>query len=170
MDYHLLLQQFEELQAKYSNVKRHYFERDAQVIELQNTVAAQRRSISEASLNSVHHGSDSIDSGIGDETDNVDPQFGSTEQPLHGIDNCTTLVRGLFRRGASVQDYDISELAKITTAEKHVAQLIDERSALYRELEEKKLEQLRFNVEACRLMKENVRLRNELAEFKRQAR
>ena len=121
-------------------------------------------------MNSAQCGSDSIDSWIGDETDSVDPQSGSPEPPLHGIDICTRPVRGLFPRGASVQDYDITQMARITRTEKHIAQLIDERSALHQELEEKKLEQLRFNVEACRLMKENVRLRGELAEFKRRAR
>ena len=50
LDYHQLLQRHEELQAKYSKVKRYYFEREAQVTQLQNTVANQRLSMSKTSL------------------------------------------------------------------------------------------------------------------------
>ncbi|KAL4867900.1 hypothetical protein BDV12DRAFT_109635 [Aspergillus spectabilis] len=45
-----LLQKLDELQAKYSKVKRYYFERDAQVQQLQNTVAHQRMAISRTVL------------------------------------------------------------------------------------------------------------------------
>ncbi|KAL4790994.1 hypothetical protein BDV19DRAFT_371448 [Aspergillus venezuelensis] len=45
-----LLQKHEELQAKYSKVKRYYFERDAQVQSLQNTVAHQRMAVSRTVL------------------------------------------------------------------------------------------------------------------------
>ncbi|KAL5332728.1 hypothetical protein BJX70DRAFT_105886 [Aspergillus crustosus] len=45
-----LLQRLDELQAKYSKVKRYYFERDAQVQQLQNTVAHQRMAISRTVL------------------------------------------------------------------------------------------------------------------------
>lgn len=50
LDYNQLLGKYEELQAKYSKVKRYYFERDAQVTQLQNTVANQRLSMSKTSL------------------------------------------------------------------------------------------------------------------------
>ncbi|KIV82785.1 hypothetical protein PV11_04864 [Exophiala sideris] len=50
LDYNQLLQRHEELQAKYSKVKRYYFEREAQVTQLQNTVANQRLSMSRTSL------------------------------------------------------------------------------------------------------------------------
>ncbi|KAL4973606.1 hypothetical protein BDW66DRAFT_100688 [Aspergillus desertorum] len=45
-----ILQKYEELQAKYSKVKRYYFERDAQVQQLQNTVAHQRMAVSRTVL------------------------------------------------------------------------------------------------------------------------
>lgn len=50
LDFLQLLQRHEELQAKYSKVKRYYFEREAQVTQLQNTVANQRLSMSKTSL------------------------------------------------------------------------------------------------------------------------
>ena len=55
MDYGLLLQKHEELQAKYSKVKRYYFEREAQVTQLQNTVATQRLSMSKTSLDDAQY-------------------------------------------------------------------------------------------------------------------
>jgi hypothetical protein len=45
-----LLQKHDELQAKYSKVKRYYFEKDAQVQQLQNTVAHQRMAVSRTVL------------------------------------------------------------------------------------------------------------------------
>ncbi|KAL3458598.1 hypothetical protein BJX64DRAFT_219626 [Aspergillus heterothallicus] len=50
IDIAALLQKHEELQAKYSKVKRLYFERDAQVQQLQNTVAHQRMAVSRTVL------------------------------------------------------------------------------------------------------------------------
>ncbi|KAL2845681.1 hypothetical protein BJY01DRAFT_234893 [Aspergillus pseudoustus] len=50
IDIPALLQKHEELQAKYSKVKRYYFERDAQVQQLQNTVAHQRMAVSRTVL------------------------------------------------------------------------------------------------------------------------
>ncbi|KAL2869802.1 uncharacterized protein BJX67DRAFT_321440 [Aspergillus lucknowensis] len=50
IDVQALLQKHEELQAKYSKVKRYYFERDAQVQQLQNTVAHQRMAVSRTVL------------------------------------------------------------------------------------------------------------------------
>lgn len=55
MDYPQLLQKYEELQAKYSKVKRYYFEREAQVTQLQNTVATQRLSMSKTSLDDAQY-------------------------------------------------------------------------------------------------------------------
>lgn len=55
LDYHQLLQRHEELQAKYSKVKRYYFEREAQVTQLQNTVANQRLSMSKTSLDDAQY-------------------------------------------------------------------------------------------------------------------
>lgn len=55
LDYHQLLQRHEELQAKYSKVKRYYFEREAQVTQLQNTVASQRLSMSKTSLDDAQY-------------------------------------------------------------------------------------------------------------------
>ncbi|KAI1905691.1 hypothetical protein LOZ12_006682 [Ophidiomyces ophidiicola] len=46
IDVRALIQKHEELQAKYIKVKRYYFEREAQVQQLQNTVAHQRMSTS----------------------------------------------------------------------------------------------------------------------------
>ncbi|KAL4939402.1 hypothetical protein BDV06DRAFT_37172 [Aspergillus oleicola] len=50
LDVRSLLQKHEELQTKYSKVKRYYFERDAQVQSLQNTVAHQRMAVSRTVL------------------------------------------------------------------------------------------------------------------------
>ncbi|KAL2842832.1 hypothetical protein BJX68DRAFT_257630 [Aspergillus pseudodeflectus] len=50
IDIQALLQKHDELQAKYSKVKRYYFERDAQVQQLQNTVAHQRMAVSRTVL------------------------------------------------------------------------------------------------------------------------
>ncbi|KIW40518.1 uncharacterized protein PV06_07709 [Exophiala oligosperma] len=55
LDYHQLLQRHEELQAKYSKVKRYYFEREAQVTQLQNTVANQRMSMTRTSLDDAQY-------------------------------------------------------------------------------------------------------------------
>ncbi|KAH2795788.1 hypothetical protein KXW05_005745 [Aspergillus fumigatus] len=50
IDVRALLQKHDELQAKYSKVKRYYFEKDAQVQQLQNTVAHQRMAVSRTVL------------------------------------------------------------------------------------------------------------------------
>ncbi|RMZ86358.1 hypothetical protein DV736_g6418, partial [Chaetothyriales sp. CBS 134916] len=55
MDFNQLVQRYEELQAKYSKVKRYYFEREAQVTQLQNTVATQRLSMSKTSLDDAQY-------------------------------------------------------------------------------------------------------------------
>ncbi|KAF9886890.1 hypothetical protein FE257_011013 [Aspergillus nanangensis] len=49
-DLKTLIQKHDELQAKYSKVKRYYFEKDAQVQHLQNTVAHQRMAVSRTVL------------------------------------------------------------------------------------------------------------------------
>ncbi|KAJ5769807.1 uncharacterized protein N7511_001858 [Penicillium nucicola] len=49
-DVRALIQKHDELQAKYSKVKRYYFEKDAQVQHLQNTVAHQRMAVSRTIL------------------------------------------------------------------------------------------------------------------------
>ena len=55
LDFASLLARHEELQAKYSKVKRYYFEREAQVTQLQNTVANQRLSMSKTSLDDAQY-------------------------------------------------------------------------------------------------------------------
>ncbi|WEW61994.1 hypothetical protein PRK78_007494 [Emydomyces testavorans] len=50
IDVRTLIQKHEELQAKYIKVKRYYFEKEAQVQQLQNTVAHQRMSTSRTVL------------------------------------------------------------------------------------------------------------------------
>jgi hypothetical protein len=55
LDFTSLLARHEELQAKYSKVKRYYFEREAQVTQLQNTVANQRLSMSKTSLDDAQY-------------------------------------------------------------------------------------------------------------------
>ncbi|KAJ5393162.1 uncharacterized protein N7487_010803 [Penicillium crustosum] len=50
VDLRALIQKHDELQAKYSKVKRYYFEKDAQVQHLQNTVAHQRMAVSRTVL------------------------------------------------------------------------------------------------------------------------
>ncbi|KAK5091645.1 hypothetical protein LTR05_001830 [Lithohypha guttulata] len=55
LDHQTLLQRYEELQAKYSKVKRYYFDREAQVTQLQNVVANQRLSMSKTSLDDAQY-------------------------------------------------------------------------------------------------------------------
>ncbi len=55
LDFASLLARHEELQAKYSKVKRYYFERENQVTQLQNTVANQRLSMSKTSLDDAQY-------------------------------------------------------------------------------------------------------------------
>lgn len=55
LDHQTLLQKYEELQAKYSKVKRYYFDREAQVTQLQNVVANQRLSMSKTSLDDAQY-------------------------------------------------------------------------------------------------------------------
>ncbi|KAE8151822.1 hypothetical protein BDV25DRAFT_86802 [Aspergillus avenaceus] len=50
IDLRALVQKHDELQAKYSKVKRYYFEKEAQVQHLQNTVAHQRMAVSRTVL------------------------------------------------------------------------------------------------------------------------
>ncbi|PWY88337.1 hypothetical protein BO70DRAFT_359776 [Aspergillus heteromorphus CBS 117.55] len=50
LDVRALVQKHDELQAKYSKVKRYYFEKEAQVQHLQNTVAHQRMAVSRTVL------------------------------------------------------------------------------------------------------------------------
>ncbi|KAJ5135984.1 hypothetical protein N7448_004538 [Penicillium atrosanguineum] len=50
IDVRALLQKHEELQSKYSKVKRYYFDKEAQVQHLQNTVAHQRMAVSRTVL------------------------------------------------------------------------------------------------------------------------
>ncbi|PYH89689.1 hypothetical protein BO71DRAFT_389182 [Aspergillus ellipticus CBS 707.79] len=50
IDVRTLVQKHDELQAKYSKVKRYYFEKEAQVQHLQNTVAHQRMAVSRTVL------------------------------------------------------------------------------------------------------------------------
>jgi len=55
LDYQQLKQRHEELQSKYSKVKRYYFEKENQVQQLQNTVANQRLSMSKTSLDDAQY-------------------------------------------------------------------------------------------------------------------
>ncbi|KAJ9652254.1 hypothetical protein H2198_008494, partial [Neophaeococcomyces mojaviensis] len=55
LDPQTLQARYEELQAKYSKVKRYYFDREAQVTQLQNTVANQRLSMSKTSLDDAQY-------------------------------------------------------------------------------------------------------------------
>ncbi|RMZ81799.1 hypothetical protein DV738_g1942, partial [Chaetothyriales sp. CBS 135597] len=55
LDFNQLVQRYEELQGKYSKVKRYYFEKEAQVTQLQNMVATQRLSMSKTSLDDAQY-------------------------------------------------------------------------------------------------------------------
>ncbi|QQK46256.1 Serine carboxypeptidase family protein [Penicillium digitatum] len=57
VDLRALIQKHDELQAKYSKVKRYYFEKDAQVQHLQNTVAHQRMAVSRTVLDDNEYAS-----------------------------------------------------------------------------------------------------------------
>ncbi|KAB8068598.1 hypothetical protein BDV29DRAFT_66394 [Aspergillus leporis] len=56
VDVRALVQKHDELQAKYSKVKRYYFEKEAQVQHLQNTVAHQRMAVSRTVLDDNEYG------------------------------------------------------------------------------------------------------------------
>ncbi|RAL12576.1 uncharacterized protein BO97DRAFT_443161 [Aspergillus homomorphus CBS 101889] len=57
IDVRALVQKHDELQAKYSKVKRYYFEKEAQVQHLQNTVAHQRMAVSRTVLDDNEYAS-----------------------------------------------------------------------------------------------------------------
>lgn len=169
-DHQLLLQKFEELRAKYANAKRHYFERDAQVAELQKSLNVERHSVSEVSLGSAQLEFDEDGWWIGYDAGTVDDdiEFGQGEFPSYDIDDtCTSPVRGLATEDDSMREYIDSQMTLRSSAEKQIAQLIEERADLQRQLAEKKLDDLRSEVQARKLMKENGRLRGELLETKR---
>ncbi|KAJ5087031.1 hypothetical protein NUU61_008338 [Penicillium alfredii] len=85
-DIRALIQKHDELQAKYSKVKRYYFEKDAQVQHLQNTVAHQRMAVSRTVLddNEYTNRFQRLDGAIKDLAFSVRKEWRGIPPWLHG--------------------------------------------------------------------------------------
>ncbi|OAX78543.1 40S ribosomal protein S18 [Emergomyces africanus] len=84
-----LLQKYEELQAKYLKVKKYYFEKDAQVQLLQNTVAHQRMSTSRTVLDDSEYLTrfSRLDGAINNLSFNIRKEWRSIPVWLQGVVN-----------------------------------------------------------------------------------
>ncbi|KAL4892747.1 hypothetical protein BDV59DRAFT_39807 [Aspergillus ambiguus] len=89
IDMKTLLQKHDELQAKYSKVKRYYFEKDAQVQHLQNTVAHQRMAVSRTVLDDNEYASRFVrlDGAIKDLAFSIRKDWTGIPTWLHGYVN-----------------------------------------------------------------------------------
>ncbi|KAJ5231181.1 hypothetical protein N7489_011889 [Penicillium chrysogenum] len=87
VDVRALIQKHDELQAKYSKVKRYYFEKDAQVQHLQNTVAHQRMAVSRTVLDDNEYTSrfQRLDGAIKDLAFSVRKDWRSIPSWLNGM-------------------------------------------------------------------------------------
>jgi hypothetical protein len=90
-----LLQKHEELQTKYSKVKRYYFDKEAQVQHLQNTVAHQRMAVSRTVLDDNEYANrfTRLDGAIKDLAFSVRKDWRGIPTWLHGLvtDDATTV-------------------------------------------------------------------------------
>ncbi|KAJ5623557.1 hypothetical protein N7490_012162 [Penicillium lividum] len=87
LDIRALIQKHDELQSKYSKVKRYYFEKEAQVQHLQNTVAHQRMAVSRTVLddNEYTNRFQRLDGAIKDLAFSVRKDWRVVPQWLHGL-------------------------------------------------------------------------------------
>ncbi|CAI7585465.1 hypothetical protein N7533_009019 [Penicillium manginii] len=87
LDFQALLQKHEELQSKYSKVKRYYFDKEAQVQHLQNTVAHQRMAVSRTVLDDNEYANrfQRLDGAIKDLAFSVRKDWRSVPPWLHGL-------------------------------------------------------------------------------------
>ncbi|CEO59761.1 hypothetical protein PMG11_04424 [Penicillium brasilianum] len=95
IDVRALLQKHEELQTKYSKVKRYYFDKEAQVQHLQNTVAHQRMAVSRTVLDDNEYANrfTRLDGAIKDLAFSVRKDWRGIPPWLHGLvtDDATTV-------------------------------------------------------------------------------
>ncbi|KAJ5606563.1 hypothetical protein N7510_009344 [Penicillium lagena] len=86
LDVRALIQKHDELQAKYSKVKRYYFDKEAQVQHLQNTVAHQRMAVSRTVLddNEYTNRFQRLDGAIKDLAFSVRKEWCGIPHWLHG--------------------------------------------------------------------------------------
>ncbi|KMP02289.1 hypothetical protein CIRG_10112 [Coccidioides immitis RMSCC 2394] len=89
VDVQALVQKHEELQAKYIKVKRYYFEKEAQVQQLQNTVAHQRMSTSRTVLDDNEYSTrfGRLDGAINNLAFNIRKDWKSIPPWLQGVVN-----------------------------------------------------------------------------------
>ncbi|KAJ5998369.1 hypothetical protein N7451_006179 [Penicillium sp. IBT 35674x] len=87
LDVRALIQKHDELQSKYSKVKRYYFEKEAQVQHLQNTVAHQRMAVSRTVLddNEYTNRFQRLDGAIKDLAFSVRKDWRIVPTWLHGL-------------------------------------------------------------------------------------
>ncbi|KAJ5679872.1 hypothetical protein N7462_008116 [Penicillium macrosclerotiorum] len=87
IDVRALLQKHEELQSKYSKVKRYYFDKEAQVQHLQNTVAHQRMAVSRTVLDDNEYANrfQRLDGAIKDLSFSVRKDWRGIPPWLHGL-------------------------------------------------------------------------------------
>ncbi|KAF7714561.1 Uncharacterized protein PECH_006111 [Penicillium ucsense] len=87
IDVQVLKQKYEELQTKYSKVKRYYFDKDAQVQHLQNTVAHQRMAVSRTVLDDNEYANrfTRLDGAIKDLAFSVRKDWRGVPGWLHGL-------------------------------------------------------------------------------------
>ncbi|KAK2792146.1 hypothetical protein FQN52_003914 [Onygenales sp. PD_12] len=95
-EYRVLAQKHDELQTKYNKVKRHYFEKDAQVQALQNTVAHQRMSTSRTVLDDSEYATrfGRLDGAINNLAFNIRKDWKSIPVWLQGVVNEDAVVVG----------------------------------------------------------------------------
>ncbi|KAK2732410.1 hypothetical protein FQN57_002912 [Myotisia sp. PD_48] len=89
IDARALLQKHEELQVKYNRVKKYYFEKDAQVTQLQNTVAHQRMSNSRTVLDDNEYATrfNRLDGAINNLSFNIRKDWKNIPPWLQGVVN-----------------------------------------------------------------------------------
>ncbi|KAJ5231865.1 uncharacterized protein N7469_006453 [Penicillium citrinum] len=107
IDVRALLQKHEELQSKYSKVKRYYFDKEAQVQHLQNTVAHQRMAVSRTVLDDNEYANrfQRLDGAIKDLAFSVRKDWRSVPSWLHGLitdDALTTGTKEMMAMGRAV--------------------------------------------------------------------
>ncbi|EPS33151.1 hypothetical protein PDE_08113 [Penicillium oxalicum 114-2] len=104
IDVRALLQKHEELQTKYSKVKRYYFDKEAQVQHLQNTVAHQRMAVSRTVLDDNEYANRFIrlDGAIKDLAFSVRKDWRTVPGWLHGLVTEETTAKEMTAAGRAV--------------------------------------------------------------------
>ncbi|KAJ5272963.1 hypothetical protein N7478_008088 [Penicillium angulare] len=107
IDVRALIQKHDELQSKYSKVKRYYFEKEAQVQHLQNTVAHQRMAVSRTVLDDNEYANrfQRLDGAIKDLAFSTRKDWRAIPPWLHGLttdDAVTTGTKEMMALGRAV--------------------------------------------------------------------